>query len=182
MLNYVIYTEILNRLNASADLSRALLLGNNNFAELTISYLSEFLDFSQKNQFYFTSDISAALNKILTFKPSASLTGSSRHVARQERNSCVSDALEEVLTKVKENIRDDKETFDKCINYLIQCLNTIKNSDLDLTSYSPNQQINVIDKVISSNENYITIKNQIIGIVGRVNYRLLLAIAIVKSN
>lgn len=181
MINYVVYKEIIKRVDNSANLSKILLDGRYDFSIQTINYLKELLEFSQANQFYFTSDVSTAINQILTFKPSVSSTGTSRHLARQEKDACASQALKTVIEKIKENIEEDKNTFNKCLNYLVQSLNTIK-IGIDLNQYSDNEKMNLVEQVMSSDENYRTIRNQIIGVAGMINYRLLLAIAIGNSN
>lgn len=181
MINYVVYKEVVSRLDEASNLTKILLNGQNDFSSQTVKYLSKLLDFSQQNQFYFTSDISIAINKILTFKPSVSSTGTSRHVARQEKDACTAQALEDVINKIKDNIEEDKNTFHKCLNYLVQALNTIKNS-VDLYQYSDTEQMNVVESIMTSDENYRTIRSQIIGVAGMINYRLLLAVAIGNSN
>lgn len=181
MINYVIYKEIISRLDEASNLTKILLNGQNDFSTQTVKYLSNLLDFSQQNQFYFTSDISVAINKILTFKPSVSSTGTSRHVARQEKDSNTAQALENVINKIKENIEEDKNTFKKCLNYLVQALNTIK-LNIDLNQYSDSEQINAVERIMTTDENYRTIRSQIVGVAGMINYRLLLAIAIANSN
>ena len=177
MLNYAIYSGILEKMSGLSDLTPYLKVGSGNYAAKCLIYLEEFQAFADMHKLYISHDIAIGIEKLLVFKPDYQQNTNVRVSPRKEKDAYAVKCVEEIFYILKEFIKKDMSTFDECSDLWRQILARaiLKYPHLfDSIAVSTSEVFNVIIQ----DSDLLPYYTHILGLIGAINAKVILDITL----
>ena len=172
MINYVIYTQLLEKLAAVSSLTASLGGTAGSFYGAATAYLTDLSAFAEKFNLYISSDVSVALDKLLTYMPPKETTGMRRE-QRKYYDAFAADTLEKLNTTVKDFLDKDRRTFTECEDVWRQVTARIAFCK-DLSHVGQTELAQTLIAAVKADAELLPYYVHISGFVGTFNAKLLL--------